>query len=192
MRPDEAQEQQIHELDFGKGTLLSEKGTDLEANVQNGTDFEVFREVGFAQWIKFPPSEGATVKSHPTLESSSRLGHPANGRPGHDHPTQLQLIAAVTTPANDARNSGDPEGGSGARPAPDPTAKVANPLRTDRLTMTVGEAAVLLGISRALAYELVARGEIPAIRLGHRIVVPTKRLQDLLLGGDDASRSSLA
>jgi excisionase family DNA binding protein len=30
----------------------------------------------------------------------------------------------------------------------------------------------LLGISRAFAYELVARGELPVIRLGRRIVVP--------------------
>jgi len=58
--------------------------------------------------------------------------------------------------------------------------------------MTVSEAAAVLGISRALAYELVARGEIPAIRLGHRIVVPTKRLYDLVLGDDVAADSSPA
>jgi len=46
--------------------------------------------------------------------------------------------------------------------------------------VTVPEAAALLGISRALAYELVAREEIPAIRLGHRIVVPTHRLLELV------------
>ena len=50
----------------------------------------------------------------------------------------------------------------------------------NKLTVTVSEAAALLGISRALAYELVAREEIPAIRLGHRIVVPTHRLLDLV------------
>jgi excisionase family DNA binding protein len=50
----------------------------------------------------------------------------------------------------------------------------------NKLTVTVPEAAALLGISRALAYELVAREEIPAIRLGHRIVVPTHRLLDLV------------
>jgi len=49
------------------------------------------------------------------------------------------------------------------------------------LTVTVPEAAALLGISRALAYELVGRGELPAIRLGHRIVVPTQRLLDLVI-----------
>jgi excisionase family DNA binding protein len=39
----------------------------------------------------------------------------------------------------------------------------------DRLVLTVGEAGELLGISRSFAYELVARGELPAIRLGRRI-----------------------
>jgi excisionase family DNA binding protein len=30
----------------------------------------------------------------------------------------------------------------------------------------------MLGISRAFAYELVARGELPVIRLGRRLLVP--------------------
>jgi excisionase family DNA binding protein len=50
----------------------------------------------------------------------------------------------------------------------------------NRLALTVTEASSLLGISRALAYELVARGEIPSIRLGRRLVVPTAALLDLL------------
>ena len=54
----------------------------------------------------------------------------------------------------------------------------------DRLVYSVAEAGALLGISRAFAYELVARGEIPAMRLGHRIVIPTKRLLGLVLGGE--------
>lgn len=50
----------------------------------------------------------------------------------------------------------------------------------DRLTLTVSEAAGALGISRALAYELVARGELPSLRLGRRLVVPRKALDALL------------
>ena len=53
--------------------------------------------------------------------------------------------------------------------------------RTDKLTMSVSEAAEWLGISRAFAYELVARGELPSIRLGRRVLVPTKRLFDFVL-----------
>lgn len=50
----------------------------------------------------------------------------------------------------------------------------------ERLTLTVEEAAQVLGISRALAYELVARAEIPSLRLGRRIVVPRRALEVLL------------
>lgn len=52
-----------------------------------------------------------------------------------------------------------------------------------RLTLTVEEAAQLLGISRALGYELVGRGELPHVRLGRRIVVPRRALDDLLDAG---------
>lgn len=47
---------------------------------------------------------------------------------------------------------------------------------SSKLTMSVPQAADWLGISRAFAYELVARGEIPSIRLGRRVLVPIKRL----------------
>lgn len=46
-----------------------------------------------------------------------------------------------------------------------------------RLTLTVPQAAEVLGISRALAYELVARGELPSLRLGRRVVVPRRALE---------------
>jgi excisionase family DNA binding protein len=44
----------------------------------------------------------------------------------------------------------------------------------------VTEAASVLGISRALAYELVARNELPSIRLGSRLVVPNVALLEML------------
>lgn len=50
----------------------------------------------------------------------------------------------------------------------------------DRLTLTVEQAAGLLGISRALAYDLVARGELPSLRLGRRIVVPRRALESMV------------
>lgn len=46
--------------------------------------------------------------------------------------------------------------------------------------LTVPEAAKLLRISRNLAYELVARHEIPAIRLGRVIRVPRHGLETWL------------
>ena len=50
----------------------------------------------------------------------------------------------------------------------------------ERLVHTVSEAAALLGISRAFAYELVARGELPVIRLGRRRLVPRRALLALV------------
>ena len=52
-----------------------------------------------------------------------------------------------------------------------------------RLTMTVEEAAVALGISRASAYEAVSRGEIPCIRIGRRVLIPKVALEKLLNAG---------
>ncbi len=51
---------------------------------------------------------------------------------------------------------------------------------TKRLTVSVEEAGRMLGISRGLAYDLVARGEIPAVRLGRRLVVPRRALESML------------
>ena len=50
----------------------------------------------------------------------------------------------------------------------------------ERLTLTVEEAARLLGIGRSLAYELVATGDLPSIRLGRRILIPRAAVDALL------------
>lgn len=54
-----------------------------------------------------------------------------------------------------------------------------------RQVFTVSEAADVLGISRTLAYDLVAKGQLPAIRLGRRIVVPAQALHALLTAASD-------
>jgi excisionase family DNA binding protein len=46
----------------------------------------------------------------------------------------------------------------------------------------VSETAMLLGISRALAYRLVKNGRIRHIRFGRRIVVPYSAIQELVDG----------
>ena len=53
-------------------------------------------------------------------------------------------------------------------------------MKNERLTLTVVEAAKMLGISRGLAYEMVRTGEIPSIRFGKRILVPRRALELLL------------
>jgi excisionase family DNA binding protein len=57
-----------------------------------------------------------------------------------------------------------------------------------RLTLTVEQAAELLGISRGSAYQAVKTGEIPSLHIGGRILVPRALLLELLLG-DHASKS---
>ncbi|MHB8190559.1 MAG: helix-turn-helix domain-containing protein [Ferrimicrobium sp.] len=52
----------------------------------------------------------------------------------------------------------------------------------ERLTLTAEEAAEAFGISRAFACEAVARGEIPCIRIGQRVLIPKIALDKLLEG----------
>ena len=53
---------------------------------------------------------------------------------------------------------------------------------SERLTITVAEAAIQLGISKGNCYEAIRQGSIPALRLGRRIVIPKVALQRLLVG----------
>lgn len=48
------------------------------------------------------------------------------------------------------------------------------------LTLTVEQAATVLGVARSTAYELVRAGDIDSIRLRRRIVVPVAHLADRL------------
>jgi excisionase family DNA binding protein len=68
--------------------------------------------------------------------------------------------------------------------APHPIHSAAALPSDDRLVYSVAEVGDLLGISRAFAYELVARGELPVVRLGRRRLVPKVALL-ALLGADD-------
>jgi excisionase family DNA binding protein len=68
----------------------------------------------------------------------------------------------------------------------------APPIATDRVTLTVEEAAQLLGISRTLAFQAVRSGEVPAIRVRRRILIPVALLNQLLLGAAMTSPGSEA
>ena len=50
----------------------------------------------------------------------------------------------------------------------------------ERKTVTVKEAATLLGIGRDTAYAAVRDGTLPSIRLGKRLVIPIVALNKLL------------
>jgi excisionase family DNA binding protein len=61
---------------------------------------------------------------------------------------------------------------------------------SERLTYTIPEVAELLGISRSAAYACVRRGEIPALALGSRRVVPRAGLEALLANAGAVRNSS--
>lgn len=65
-----------------------------------------------------------------------------------------------------------------ARALPDPATEP---------TIDVPRAAAIVGISRRHAYAAVERGELPSIRIGGRIVIPTARfLREIGLTESDA------
>ncbi len=47
-------------------------------------------------------------------------------------------------------------------------------------TISVERAGELLGVSRRSAYRAASRGQIPTVRIGRRLLVPTQRLLDML------------
>ena len=59
----------------------------------------------------------------------------------------------------------------------------------ERLTVTVDQAARMLGISRGLAYQMVHDGKLPSLRFGKRLVVPKWAIQRLLQEAQEAATS---
>ncbi len=58
------------------------------------------------------------------------------------------------------------------------TAELPDPL--EEPTVDVERAGRILGISRGSAYEGVRTGDLPSIRVGRRILVPTAKLLEML------------
>lgn len=58
------------------------------------------------------------------------------------------------------------------------------------LTITITEAAQRLGISKSHAYELAASGDLPALRLGRRVLVPLSALERLLASAEGSRAQS--
>ena len=56
----------------------------------------------------------------------------------------------------------------------------------ERKTYSVDEVSAILGIGRASLYAAIRKGELEAIRIGHRIVVP-KATVDAMLASTAAS-----
>ncbi len=49
---------------------------------------------------------------------------------------------------------------------------------TEKLTLSVEEAGKLLGVSRQIAYQLSRRADFPTLRIGRRVLVPRKQLEE--------------
>ena len=56
-------------------------------------------------------------------------------------------------------------------------------MEIQRMTVTVQEAATILGVGRNKAYEAARSGEIPTVRIGRRLLVPVAALERLLAVG---------
>lgn len=54
---------------------------------------------------------------------------------------------------------------------------------TERLLLNVREVMVLTGLSRNSVYEACARGDLPALRIGRRVLIPKAALLKLLQEG---------
>ena len=52
-----------------------------------------------------------------------------------------------------------------------------------RLCITVPEAAVMLGLSRNFAYELVKQRKLPVVQFGKRLLIPRVALEKMLEKG---------
>lgn len=61
----------------------------------------------------------------------------------------------------------------------------------EKQTYTITEAARVLGIGRATAYEAARVGKLPSIRIGRRLVVPKAALFKLLDATTSHERPSL-
>ncbi len=65
------------------------------------------------------------------------------------------------------------------------TDRAGVPSPSSRPTLTVPEAGRFLGLARASAYEAAHRGDIPTLRVGRRLLVPTAALRRMLCLDDD-------
>jgi excisionase family DNA binding protein len=100
----------------------------------------------------------------------------------------------LTGPADEGRNSawrgegevpsrftaGHASEGSAVGTGGGASSQLASVPLAQRMALSVEEAGALLGISRDLAYDLVASRQIPSVRLGRRLVVPRRALEEAL------------
>jgi excisionase family DNA binding protein len=124
------------------------------------------------------PVELAQLLATCTPEGGPRAIPDPSGRP--PDPEKIAVVVLPAEWASHPRELQEALSGAAAGDAGHGLASGAIAPAADRLTLTVEEAANLLGISRAFAYEAVNRGEVPSIRIGRRILVPKAALNRLV------------
>ncbi len=53
-------------------------------------------------------------------------------------------------------------------------------MNTEPLTLSVKTAAKKLGLGRSSMYQAIARGEVPVLKIGSRLLIPIAALQKML------------
>ena len=132
-------------------------------------------------WAARPLELGQLLRAVTGWHSRDRVIPDSSGRP----PEAMLKLTDPSYWSSHVAELGDALKGTSSGGVPPAGAALGGgaggvPESPGRLTWTVDEAAVALGISRALAYDAVRRGEIPAIKIGRRILVPRSALNRLV------------
>jgi excisionase family DNA binding protein len=106
---------------------------------------------------------------------------PKGGSMGNEHAHQCQYQAVATSMARTIAN----EIARILPPTDHEGRKIAAVISPQGLpaTLSVAQAAEVIGIGRSSVYEAVRTEEIPSIRIGNRIKIPTGRLFEYLATG---------
>lgn len=63
-------------------------------------------------------------------------------------------------------------------------------LRPERLTLSIAEAAAIIGVCTNSMHEALKRGDFPSIRVGRRVLIPRAAFERILAGEAPVDRAS--
>lgn len=136
-----------------------------------------------------------------TRQNTSDQGARSRYRPTPATPSRGTDPFAPTTPTSEEAPRWSPHNPPGHPPTPPPTSPShskdacqpddsGDPLDQLPQVLTVREVAAMLRVGRNQLYEAVARGELPAIRIGRTIRIPATALRDLLAAPASPGRTA--
>jgi excisionase family DNA binding protein len=122
----------------------------------------------------------STDREETSSDRAHRFAHMSMNRSRHADPELFDIDAYDEQPRDAVRRLPPAEAiATDQRHVRTADAETSTTAASSRV-WTVTEAAVLLGVSRAHAYELVARGQLRHVRLGRRVVIPKRAVDELL------------